>query len=157
MKPRFSQNPIYDQSASHAANAQAGKILSRGEHWEPKLHKTPGQFREEVGIPEWRKPTPGDLDLSGQRFGKLVVKGLRPASAAPKGKSAWVVRCDCGAYEHRKAKTLRSGQNIGQMCTHCEHLEQVKAGTYPGDPVSRQRIHEAWLAKQARKQNRPPE
>lgn len=74
---------------------------------------------------------PSDLDLTGNRFGRLVVTG---ASAEWKSNSmgtAWVVRCDCGYFEIRRSKTIRKQEaRTSKMCSHCDILEAIKNGEH---------------------------
>lgn len=52
-------------------------------------------------------------DLTGRRFGKLVVVGQAP----PKGNSArWVCKCDCGSDHEVAAKHLKSGATQSCGC-----------------------------------------
>lgn len=133
---------LAEVAAGAPVNAQSARVLGRGVHWKPALELAPTYVRDEQGVPEIRKPVPGALDLTGHRFGRLVVKGLgakKPVSEykktrkksegkmAGKVPAAWVVRCDCGAYEHRKSKALRSGAAV--MCSHCAYLEAIKRKT----------------------------
>lgn len=62
-----------------------------------------------------RKP----LDLTGQRFGRLVVLGPAEAHAAGVAKvvrTAWLCRCDCGK---EKAVTTHSLRTCGQRTCGC--------------------------------------
>lgn len=58
------------------------------------------------------------LDLTGQRFGKLIV--LHPAENIGK-QTAWVCRCDCGRETVVRTSTLRSGSTTtcGQPSGTC--------------------------------------
>jgi hypothetical protein len=63
-------------------------------------------------------------NVMGTRFGRFTVMGYGGKSAS---KGRYVVRCTCGAYEHRHMKTLRSDPSR-LMCSHCDYLEQMKLG-----------------------------
>lgn len=61
---------------------------------------------------------------TGKRVGKLTVVGL----AADTPDTRWVVKCDCGAYEHRKSKVLKAAPNgdSAHQCGACAHAEKIK-------------------------------
>jgi hypothetical protein len=48
------------------------------------------------------------IDLTGQRFGKLIVLNLASTST-PSGERMWNCVCDCGNYKTVQRKHLRSG------------------------------------------------
>ena len=47
-------------------------------------------------------------DLTGQKFGKLVV--LRAGSRASNGAIKWVCKCDCGKIKEIRGDRLKSGE-----------------------------------------------
>ena len=65
------------------------------------------------------------IDLTGQRFGKLVViertetrskgRGNRP------GVRMWLCHCDCGNSVYSEASNLRSGDQTSCGCAHDKH------------------------------------
>lgn len=58
------------------------------------------------------------LDLSGQRFGKLVV--IREAGRATDGRVRWLCKCDCGNMTSTPStKTLRNGK-----CRSCGCIQE---------------------------------
>lgn len=61
-----------------------------------------------------------DIDLAGERRGRLVVIGL---SATTKGR--WVCRCDCGMYTLRTAKAIKNEKNFDR-CEECRQLDYLK-------------------------------
>jgi hypothetical protein len=76
-------------------------------HWEscPPLKKVPDN-------------TP---NLSGIKIGRMTVMGL-----AKDMKSRWVVRCACGDYEVRLAKSIKNPENHGDRCVKCRRVAQVR-------------------------------
>jgi len=61
-------------------------------------------------------------DLTGQRFGELVVERLC-ADRAPGGLRRWLCRCDCGKPAIRTTTALRSAVKDGQQpCCHECHM-----------------------------------
>jgi hypothetical protein len=55
-----------------------------------------------------------DIDLTGRRFGRLLVMGR--ADTFKKGKHAWRCLCDCGNETVTLTNYLRSGQTISCGC-----------------------------------------
>ena len=64
----------------------------------------------------------GAEDLTGKRFGRLVVTGRAPSFITPKGKKqiAWNVLCDCGTEKIVRGCDLRSGSTISCGCYNKE-------------------------------------
>lgn len=62
------------------------------------------------------KMSRGFSDLTGHKQGRLTAMGL---SSDVNGK--WVVRCQCGAYEVRSAKSLTNPKNDSDRCYACRH------------------------------------
>ena len=106
-------------------NRQASMMLSKGvkaprarmgtmTHWEvcPPLH------RKQAMRDMFR--TSGD-DLTGRRRGRMVAVGLSKAI-----KARWVMRCDCGNYEPRTAKSIKNPNNTAESCSKCRQVEQAK-------------------------------
>lgn len=60
------------------------------------------------------------LDLTGQRFGRLVV--IKEAGRAKDGRVLWLCKCDCGGYTSTPStKTLRNG-----TCRSCGCIERER-------------------------------
>jgi hypothetical protein len=53
-------------------------------------------------------------DMTGQRFGRLLVTAMAPARIA--GEAAWVCSCDCGAIVTVRGYSLRSGDSKSCGC-----------------------------------------
>jgi hypothetical protein len=69
-------------------------------------------FLDEIGATyAGRKP----IDLTGQRFGKLVALHREPDA---KGALVWVLRCDCGNTHRATAQVLRRGDTRSCGCAH---------------------------------------
>ncbi len=75
---------------------------------------------------------PRPIDLTGQRFGALLV--LERDGATAHGRARWRCRCDCGAVVSRVGRNLRAG-----IATSCGCLSGAK-------PVKR---GEAWTKRRA--------
>lgn len=59
-------------------------------------------------------------DLTGQRFGKIVVLGL---DGHKRGKSNWKCKCDCGHTWSVLASSLTCGNNRAKSCKTCRHID----------------------------------
>ena len=70
------------------------------------------------------------IDLSNQRFGRLVAISLCPER---RGRlRVWRCVCDCGNEKHALAKTLRNGGTRSCGCLHLESaLAKVTARSRP--------------------------
>lgn len=81
-------------------------------------------------IREWPKHTsPQSHNITGQRFGRLVVIGLKV------GGSKWVCRCDCGKYCFRDRPKLAkmTGKSMidgAGMCEACYQLIRLKCNDF---------------------------
>ena len=119
-------------------NSTAAKVVSgRGEHWTPDY--MPSRDIWETPPPMRRVPTsnPTAAGIVGLRTGRLVVVGLYDGGSK-NHKSSWVVRCDCGRYELRKARALRNPENTNDKCQECDHLERIRTNHYAKKPTKMQ-------------------
>jgi len=134
----MSKRTVIEVGALAPQGVTAAKVLGKGVNWTPEKKEAPTFVREIEGTLPFKivRPWTGYApDITGQRFGRLVVKGLSTVQN-PKKKATWVVRCDCGAWEHRKYRTLaKPAGDAGIMCSHCEYLELVKAGKINRSPL----------------------
>lgn len=108
-------------------NITAALVVSKGVHYEMTSKI---QVPEYVGppqiIPRHKLPTsPSFIDLTGRQKGRLKVLGLM---AEEQGR--WVVRCACGTYTTRSAKSIKStdvNPNAHfDACRECMHFAQMK-------------------------------
>lgn len=83
----------------------------------------PPRVMEALPTRETERSLLASENLTGQRFGRFTVVGLYddPNRGASSSKPArWVVRCDCGAFEARRAKVLRASTDEAPIkCEHC--------------------------------------
>lgn len=63
---------------------------------------------------------PKRIDLTGQRFGRLVVEGF--AYKAKDGHSMWKCRCECGKVKVVNGTSLKLGKSQSCGCLHNELL-----------------------------------
>ena len=64
---------------------------------------------------------PAKIDITGQRFGKLVA--IEPITKRKNGRIVWKCECDCGGTTATSAGTLRLG--IAQSCGCSRYPEMV--------------------------------
>ncbi len=57
------------------------------------------------------------INLTGQRFGRLVVASLSPSGGTPR---RWLCLCDCGNRKTIAQNSLRAGRTISCGCRHAE-------------------------------------
>lgn len=77
------------------------------------------------------------IDLTGSRFGRLVVIGRY----GRRGRSvAWLCKCDCGAEIVTRGDSLRKGAT--QSCG-CIHKEQLQHRNYTHG-LTHTRLHNIW-------------
>ena len=83
-------------------------------------------------------------DLTGQRFGRLVV--IERAESTKDGKARWVCLCDCGTTSIKVGKLLRNGH-----CKSCgcgEYENQLTSRISHG--LSDTRLYNIWLGMKQR-------
>ena len=67
------------------------------------------------------------MDLTGQRFGKLIVKEL--VVAKPYKKKSWLCKCDCGNTCVRLEMTLKASKRDGRESScGCKSKEYLTVG-----------------------------
>lgn len=103
-------------------NITAALVVSKGVHYQPDCTI---QVKEYIGPPAMiarhKLPkNPSFTDLTGIKKGRLKVIGLMEGE---RGK--WVVRCVCGTYTTRSAKSIKSiatnpSANF-DACRECAH------------------------------------
>lgn len=67
------------------------------------------------------------IDLTGQRFGRLVVTASWEKRTTPNGitKPYWLCKCDCGNEKWVSAYSLRSGNSTSCGCYHKEKFGDI--------------------------------
>lgn len=103
-------------------NALAARVTRPGTHFKP--HHKPSEYDvRDVRPPirPWAETT--GSDLTGAKFGRFTVVGY---SAEKSGR--WVVRCQCGNYEFRRAKAITNANNDRDMCLDCRATHFIKHG-----------------------------
>lgn len=85
------------------------------------------------------------IDLSGQKFGKLIV--LRYSHNDKRRKSYWLCRCECGNEVIVSGSNLKSGNTSSCGCGEDENrnrLMQSFTDRYRKHGLSESRIHKIW-------------
>lgn len=84
------------------------------------------------------------IDLTGQRFGRLLVIGRAENPVGRKTK--WICQCDCGKRTTVEAANLKSGRQKSCGCLRNEK-SLIRIATYnKGHPSGRhKRIYKIWL------------
>ena len=80
------------------------------------------------------------IDITGQRFGRLVV--IREDGKDKRGEYYWICRCDCGNEKRVSSYKLRSGNT--QSCG-CLQNEMIKNGLHKTHGMSNDKLYIIWL------------
>ena len=95
---------------------------------------------------------PSFIDLTGQRFGSVVV--LKRAANSNRNEVMWICRCDCGNGFTTRARSLRSGETTSCGCARLEHAlaAMKKANTKHGASPHRgyTKLYNTWLRMKGR-------
>ena len=84
-----------------------GETVTRGTSLRRGITQSCGCLRREVTQQRSQAQAAREHDLTGQRFGRLVVEGLLPQRQG--GQRVWQCRCDCGRLHRATTGGLRSG------------------------------------------------
>lgn len=79
------------------------------------------------------------IDLTGKRFGRLVVISLDAPHIQPNGAKVtmWKCKCDCGNIKSIRATSLRNGSTISCGCYNKEKVSQVNSKDLTGQKFGR--------------------
>lgn len=107
---------------SAPVNALANVVTSKGYQYTPSKKV----LTADTDLPlKTRRQKKGLPDFTGKKFGQFTVIGL-----SENVKKRWVVRCDCGTYTLRTAKSISNPSNDKDCCEHCRHLRHLKRSDY---------------------------
>ena len=116
-REKLLQNPLpMDRVAARV-------VFGKGEHWTP-VHKSPNEGWDapppaEAAMPPWA------TDLTGMRRGHITA--LRYHRTNKNNGPKWLVRCDCGRYELRRAATWLKTAAF-DACQQCHSAHFAKHG-----------------------------
>ena len=98
-------------------NKTAAVVTGKGTHYiSKKVIKT-----ADTHLPIPTRPVLTGINLTGIRIGRLTVVGL-----ARDFNGRWVVRCDCGTFTLRRAKSIKNESNQQDRCEECRNLVFLK-------------------------------
>jgi len=97
----------------------AAMVTRAGVHFKPKM-KASEHVTSPLPLPIWKGTHKSGFDLTGHKCGQMLVTGL---SLNKRGR--WVVKCVCGNYELRKAKSIRNPKNQGDKCRECLKIDYI--------------------------------
>lgn len=114
----------------------AAQVASKGVHfeWTPadqrKLHSSEPIRSRAPNAEELLKPS--FIDLTGKKAGRFTVTGIAADIKTTNGQN-WVVRCVCGSFETRKARTIKSylagtNEDTNPMCESCRYTQRLQQG-----------------------------
>lgn len=82
------------------------------------------------------------VDLTGKRFGKLVV--VRRGENNNRGEARWVCRCDCGTETLVTSNNLNSGNTRSCGCTRVEKLNRFSTKHGGKRRENKDRLYGVW-------------
>lgn len=88
------------------------------------------------------------LDLTGQRYGKLVV--LRPVGKNKFGGSMWLCRCDCGTEKAVSLNALRNGYTKSCGCLERENRKAFGTRSKRIHNGVGTRLYRVWMGMKTR-------
>jgi hypothetical protein len=104
--------------SSKPVDRTARLVTGPGERHDIKI---PPHIPDQSGPPRLTVfPDKNEYNITGQKFGRLTVIGFSGDHG-----STWVVRCSCGMYSLRRAKTLRRNGRE-QMCWTCSQNAVIR-------------------------------
>jgi hypothetical protein len=83
---------------------------------------------------------PRFIDLTGQRFGRLVVQGLAPK----RRETVWWCLCDCGKEMQVGANSLRRGVTVSCGCYRADRMASLKLTHGENRKGAETKAHHAW-------------
>lgn len=99
-------------------------VTGPGEHFDPRKRVLTNDSDTPIAMRKACKAERNSLsfqDLTGWKVGRFTVLGI--ARDFPRH---WVVRCACGRYSTRLAKSIKNTENAQDRCEHCRHLAFLK-------------------------------
>jgi hypothetical protein len=114
-----------------------------GQNHQPhKLDELAGLINKAIAKAQSRRHPRKIIDLTGKRFGRLVVLALH----AEKSRFGWVCRCDCGGERIVRGSDLIRGMSKSCNCLRKEMF--AKRSTKHG--LCRSRAYQSWKGMKAR-------
>lgn len=82
------------------------------------------------------------IDLTGQRYGRLVV--IEEAGRSKHGKVLWRCKCDCGNFITVSSNCLRRGHTQSCGCLHSERSAECAAKRFATHGMCKTRLYKIW-------------
>lgn len=93
---------------------------------------------------------PRTPDITGQRFGRLVVTG---PGAVKRGKRHWICRCDCGRMTEVSGYNLKCGNTTSCGCLHAERFSAIVREHNTTHGYAYTKTYESWRSMLSRCEN----
>lgn len=115
--------------ASTPLNATAGRVTSKGQHFEGKGLQSEISWEVppalmKIGPTHWNNPS--FIDWTGKAIGRLTVLGLAADGHREGMGGVWVCRCSCGRFVGRRAKGLKIERADTVMCNQCSYTQHLR-------------------------------
>lgn len=88
---------------------------------------------------------PKRIDITGQRFGRLVA--IKPVGKAANGSTLWLCRCDCSNFHTTTISHLQP--NRISSCGCVRHPSNYRHG-HAGHVTKKHPLYDVWIAMRAR-------
>ncbi len=144
-REKLLQNPLpIDRVAARVASAARPENLWRPTPKAAGHHRANSNFLKTAPLPSGAiKANPALSGIVGKRRDRMVVVGYAEDQGSEKQSSKWVVRCDCGNYEHRKRILRWLGTAAEDMCSECHKRNYLLNGWEPSKPPAERCVKEA--------------
>lgn len=139
-------DPVF-VGAQAPANGTAARVIGKAKEenqWRPMPKERDNYVASSNVLPTIPLPFGSPVaahDLIGKRRDRLIVIGYSAEQGSKKQQAKWVVRCDCGNYEHRTRIFRWIGTKAPDMCRECAKRTYILKGeTWPREPAKRKTI-----------------
>lgn len=127
---------------SKAIDRTAALVTSRSsDNYEYKSNGKYWNARKPVPMSRHMESVKQRDNLKKKRFGNLLVIGLMRAPYK-RDIAIWVVKCACGAYDGRMAKSLKEGN--ATCCDRCVRMRQMRKGNKTRANYVQEEAKEDW-------------
>lgn len=97
----------------------------------------PGDILRTAPVP---KNSQGIAAVIGKRRDRMTVIGYAADQGSKAKPARWVVRCDCGNFEHRRSVLKWLSTKAPDMCRECRDRSFKKTGCWPGTGLKPERV-----------------
>lgn len=118
-----------------------------GDLWDGRVQATQAHWKAPP-IPVHERPE-DQPDLTGLRQGRLTAIRYHETRTKPR-RHQWLVRCDCGDYEVRRAEVIADHRGEHEACCQaCDWLRIIRNRVSGPYSVARRKADEAMLGRLA--------